>query len=314
MDEKKCKTDGWGELVLINIDKASDFNTLKKEFKNDNKELKNKENYCENKNKILDAFKKGYIYGLFVKQTIQMIKDDVLGKGVFCNPFLNSTTKYLLPCFCIKGDDDDAASMIWTHTRARNMGFAKKLIELLKIKHVYLPAPECLTFWEKCGFLNKEEYLKKFENFKKDIYIHKCFDIKIFCLNDVKTKDFIKFWGIEKDAYVLSKPDDIMKSPRFDFYKDQKYLIIDDFSGWIKQDILLEILNGKSFLLMDRNYPVMAKWEYVYIIINIDFDEWIKGNYAKKWGYDCGLVDIINNTKVCSFKIGELPYEIFIEK
>ena len=51
---------------------------------------------------------------------------------------------YLLPCFCVK--EDKKAIIIWTHTRARKMGFAKKLFDLLQIKFAFQPLPESLDF------------------------------------------------------------------------------------------------------------------------------------------------------------------------
>ena len=41
---------------------------------------------------------------------------------------------YLLPCFCIQ--KINTAIIIWTHTRARRNGFAKKLVNLLNIQYV----------------------------------------------------------------------------------------------------------------------------------------------------------------------------------
>jgi len=52
--------------------------------------------------------------------------------------------------------ENDEAIIIWTHTRARNKGFAKKLVELFKIKSAYNPLPESIGFWEKCNIYNNK--------------------------------------------------------------------------------------------------------------------------------------------------------------
>ena len=67
------------------------------------------------------------------------INDDIF----MCNSW------YLLPCFCIK--ENTNAIIIWTHTRARKMGFAKKLVELLRIEYAYKPLPDSIEFWKKCN-------------------------------------------------------------------------------------------------------------------------------------------------------------------
>ena len=56
---------------------------------------------------------------------------------------------YLLPCFCIK--ENNKAIIIWTRTKARKMGFAKKLVELLQIEYAFNPLPDSIGFWEKCN-------------------------------------------------------------------------------------------------------------------------------------------------------------------
>jgi hypothetical protein len=64
--------------------------------------------------------------------------------NIFCNNSL-----YLLPCFCVK--ENDKAIIIWTHTRARKMGFAKILVKLLHIEYAYNPLPDSIEFWKKCN-------------------------------------------------------------------------------------------------------------------------------------------------------------------
>jgi hypothetical protein len=56
---------------------------------------------------------------------------------------------YLLPCLCVK--ESNKAIIIWTHTRARKMGFAKKLLQLLEIEYAINPITSSIDFWEKCN-------------------------------------------------------------------------------------------------------------------------------------------------------------------
>lgn len=102
-------------------------------------------NFLNNRNIIVDAFKEGNIYGLRVTETNEMYLKKARNDPIFC-----PESQYLLPCFCIK-EGKDTASIIWVHSRARRMGFGKKLVQLLKIKSVRSPLPESLVFWKKCG-------------------------------------------------------------------------------------------------------------------------------------------------------------------
>ena len=70
------------------------------------------------------------------------------GDKIFCHDKRNASW-YLLPCFCVK--ENNKAIIIWTHTRARKMGFAKKLVELLHIEIAEHPLPESIEFWKKCN-------------------------------------------------------------------------------------------------------------------------------------------------------------------
>ena len=93
---------------------------------------------------ILEAYKNGNLYGLSVIETDEMYKRRACEDKIFCH-----NTFYLLPCFCIK--ENDKAICIWTHTRARRNGFAKKLVELLQIENVYNLLQDSIEFWKKCN-------------------------------------------------------------------------------------------------------------------------------------------------------------------
>ena len=127
----------WGEIKVIQID-SSDFWCLFDELYDDNSE------FCNNRSTILEAYKNGNLYGLRVNETDKMYERGAIIDNIFCEE-----SWYLLPCFCVK--ENNKAIIIWTHTRARKMGFAKKLVELLRIEYAYIPLPDSIDFWKKCN-------------------------------------------------------------------------------------------------------------------------------------------------------------------
>ena len=127
----------WGEIKLCQID-SDDFWCLIDELYDD------KSGFCHNRCTILEAYRSGNLYGLRVCETDIMYKNRKGDNNIFCkNSF------YLLPCFCVK--ENDKAIIIWTHSRARKRGFAKKLVKLLHIKYADKPLPDSLDFWGKCN-------------------------------------------------------------------------------------------------------------------------------------------------------------------
>jgi len=137
----------WGEIKLVHFNNGTDglSNGYSNDFWSIMDELyievcnSDGTGFWHNRGTILDAYSKGNLYGLRVNETDEMFK-----RG------------YLLPCFCVK--EGDEAILLWTHTRARRRGFAKKLVELLEIKSADWPLPESLGFWQKCGI---DPYVKK---------------------------------------------------------------------------------------------------------------------------------------------------------
>jgi len=127
----------WGEIKFTRIG-SDDFWCLLDELCNDNS------GFLHNRSAILEAYKEGKLYGLRVNETDKMYERGAGMDKIFCENSL-----YLLPCFCIK--KNNKAIIIWTHTRARKMGFAKKLVELLHIKYAYKPLPDSIGFWKKCN-------------------------------------------------------------------------------------------------------------------------------------------------------------------
>ena len=126
-----------GEIRLSPID-CGDFWCLLDELCDDNS------GFIHNRRTILQAYKDGNLYGLRVNETDKMYERGAIMDNIFCNDSF-----YLLPCFCVK--EKNTAILIWTHTRARNMGLGKTLVELLQIEFAYKPLPESIGFWEKCN-------------------------------------------------------------------------------------------------------------------------------------------------------------------
>ena len=108
----------WGEIKLTQIDSSDEFWNLFDELRDDNS------GFLHNRSTILDAYKNGDLYGLRVNETHKMFERGARIDDIFCKD-----SWYLLPCFCIK--EDNKAIIIWTHSRARKRGFARKLVELL---------------------------------------------------------------------------------------------------------------------------------------------------------------------------------------
>lgn len=147
----------WGEIELVHFNNGTDglSNGSSTDFWSIMDELyievcnSDGTGFWHNRGTILDAYSKGNLYGLRVDETDAMFKRGAMGDPVFCRQLNGAVSWYLLPCFCVK--EGDEAILLWTHTRARRRGFAKKLVELLEIKSAYWPLPESLGFWQKCG-------------------------------------------------------------------------------------------------------------------------------------------------------------------
>jgi hypothetical protein len=132
----------WGEIELTQID-SDDFWCLFDELCDDNS------GFLYNRSVILEAYKKGNLYGLRVDETDKMYEKGARMNNIFCD-----SSWYLLPCLCVR--ENTEAIIIWTHRRARKMGFAKKLVELLQINSVFNPLTESLGFWKKCNIKIKK--------------------------------------------------------------------------------------------------------------------------------------------------------------
>jgi len=142
-DTSGCSIEDWGGISLVKIDRE-DFWCLIDELIDD------RSGFLCNRTTILNAYTAGNLYGLRVVENESMRTRRASRDNIFCNDIFNDTkTCYLLPCFCIR--ESDTAIIIWTHTRARNMGFATQLVKLLDIKYADTPLPESMGFWQKCN-------------------------------------------------------------------------------------------------------------------------------------------------------------------
>ena len=126
----------YGEIELVQIQNGDDFWALFEELTDDNS------GFLGNKSIIVEAYRKGNMFGLQVRENAAMYQRGALTDSIFCN---SNNTFYLLPCFCIMREK--TVEIIWTHTRARRMGFAKKLVELLNVEYAWNPLPESIGFW-----------------------------------------------------------------------------------------------------------------------------------------------------------------------
>lgn len=140
----------WGELKLMQITDGTDVWLIMEELFND------MSGFLCNKGFILDAFRKGTLFGLRVCETDEMYHSKTRYLPFMARPNNcgDAHTMYMLPCFCIVQDTNpETVDIIWTHSRARRLGFATKMIELLGIKRADTPLPESKDFWTAVGIV-----------------------------------------------------------------------------------------------------------------------------------------------------------------
>ena len=130
----------WGEIKLHKIEIGDDFWSIFDEIVDDDS------SFINSRNKIVESYKEGIMYSLIVEETESMYKRYAIDDPFFCK---NSI--YMIPCFCIA--ENNIAYFIWTHKRARRMGFASTLVKMLDVKHADYPLPGSEEFWESCGII-----------------------------------------------------------------------------------------------------------------------------------------------------------------
>lgn len=134
----------WGEIKLTKIEHGFDFWCLFDELSNDNS------NFINNREIIVDAYRKGNLYGLNVDESDHMFANKSINDDIFARHHNGALSWYLLPCLCVV--ENKKCIIIWVHTRARRKGLGTKLVKLLKIEDVYNPLPGTSNFWKSCGF------------------------------------------------------------------------------------------------------------------------------------------------------------------
>jgi hypothetical protein len=147
MSQRIYNEDG---ICLELIESTSDFWALYDEL------LEDKSLFINNRDILLIAFKEARLWGLRVEETDSMYERGARVDSIFCkNSF------YLLPCLCITStlNNQEEIIIIWTHTRARRKGFAKKMIDCLSKKSPTGKVTPCnimeesIPFWKACGLL-----------------------------------------------------------------------------------------------------------------------------------------------------------------
>lgn len=85
--------------------------------------------------------------------------------------------------------------------------------------------------------------------------------------------------GVGKTRYVYDKFDDVYKLDSannlwFDGYDSEKTLLIDDFYGWIKYGMLLNMLDVYPLRLEIKGSFTWAQWSKVFITSNVHPESW----------------------------------------
>ena len=131
------KMDDWGR-VKADLLSAHELLQLSDELSGDGS------GFINQRHLILEAWKNDKLFGLRVEETGSMYDRHARSDPIFV-PF----SWYLLPCFCVV--DHQTAKIFWVHSRARRLGFGRKLVEELGIKTASIPLPDSRAFWSACG-------------------------------------------------------------------------------------------------------------------------------------------------------------------
>lgn len=137
MSNKSIHND-YGDYKVKRIIDGSEFWQLMDALVDD------KSGFLHNRDVIVNAFRNSKLYGLVVDETEEMFERRAWHDPIFC-----PGSWYLLPCFCVVSGR--TANIIWTHSRARNNGMAKTLINELDIQCAENPLPDSISFWHACG-------------------------------------------------------------------------------------------------------------------------------------------------------------------
>jgi hypothetical protein len=143
----------WGEIKTKELN-STDLQAILSELKFDVFEF--------HVNIVLDAWETGDLYGLEVTETDSMNNRNARKDDIFC-----VNTSYLLPCFCIK--QDNIVALLWTHPRAREKGFATKLLADLKLEKVWCRKEKLFPFYQKRNLQIIDELPEKIPVIKQRI-------------------------------------------------------------------------------------------------------------------------------------------------
>jgi hypothetical protein len=138
----------YGSTELHQIESVENFWALYDEIINDNS------GFQYNRATLLEAFKNGNLWGLTIEETDSMDKRHATEDPIFVKHNI-ANTLYLLPCLCVLNNEGTKILIIWTHSRARRHGYAKKLVEYLSFDILLIPdrpLPESIPFWKACGY------------------------------------------------------------------------------------------------------------------------------------------------------------------
>ncbi len=101
--------------------------------------------FWNNRAYLLDAFIDKRLYVLKVEHCPMELYNDPM----FAHSLDGHVAERLLPCFCVLSKTDDSCcDIVWTHTRARRLGLASALLNLLDVTSANNELDEAKPFWE----------------------------------------------------------------------------------------------------------------------------------------------------------------------
>ena len=106
--------------------------------------------FYHNKSWIVEAYSRGEMFGLRLNPDASDHTEAYKrNRKTFCH---YPTQHRMLPCVCVVSPFNGFhIELLWIHPRARNNGFAKKMINELCITHANQPMSTSLEFWRKMG-------------------------------------------------------------------------------------------------------------------------------------------------------------------
>jgi hypothetical protein len=110
----------YGRTTLKRIETVDDFWGLYDELTEDNSEI------VDDRSTILAALMSGHLYGLTVEET-----DSMYERSARSDPIFVANSCYLLPCLCVVNNKRDRILILWTHSRARGYGYARKMVDYI---------------------------------------------------------------------------------------------------------------------------------------------------------------------------------------